>query len=85
MATHHLPKSTRLLSPIHSTFLFPELKIKLKGRHFDMTEAEWQAVTNILMGQDFQDAFRKWQKHWEQFIRTEGGYFEDGGGQWAQS
>jgi hypothetical protein len=42
--THHLTlflqgefltKTTLLLSHTHSTFLFPLLKIKLKGRHFD--------------------------------------------------
>jgi hypothetical protein len=46
--------------------LFPPLKIKLKGRHFDTTEvtkAESQAVLNILTEHDFQDAFKKWQKH----------------------
>jgi hypothetical protein len=46
-------------------YLFPRLKIKLKGRHFDTTEvmeAESQAVLNILTEHDFQDAFKKWQK-----------------------
>jgi histone-lysine N-methyltransferase SETMAR len=40
--------------------LFPQLKIKLKGRRFhaiEMTEAESPAVLNILTGNDFQDAF----------------------------
>jgi hypothetical protein len=38
----------------------------MKGRHFDtieVMEAESQAVLNILMEHDFQDAFEKWQKH----------------------
>jgi hypothetical protein len=55
--------------------LFPRLKIKLKGRHFDTTEvmeAESQAVLNTLTEQDFQDAFKKWQKLWERCIRAEG-------------
>jgi hypothetical protein len=42
--------------------LFPRLKIKLKGRHFNTTEvieAESQAVLNILTEHDFQDAFKK--------------------------
>jgi hypothetical protein len=30
---------------------------------------------------DSQDAFKKWQKHWERCICTEGGYFEGDGGQ----
>jgi hypothetical protein len=40
--------------------LFPQLKIKLKGRHFDTTEvieAESYAVLNILTEHDFQDAY----------------------------
>jgi hypothetical protein len=39
--------------------LFPPLKIKLKGRHFDRTEvieAESQAVLNTLTEYYFQDA-----------------------------
>jgi hypothetical protein len=39
--------------------LFPRLKIKLKGRHFDtieVIEAESQAVLNTLTEHDFRDA-----------------------------
>jgi hypothetical protein len=60
------------------------LKIKLKGRQFDTTEvieAESQAVLNTLTEHDFQDAYKKWQKRWEQCIRPEGHYFEGDGGQ----
>jgi hypothetical protein len=42
--------------------LFPRLKIKLKGRHFDtneVIEAESQAVLNTLTEQGYQDAFKK--------------------------
>jgi hypothetical protein len=61
------PKATRLSSP-HPSYLsvFPRLKIKLKCRHFDrikVFKAESQAVLNILTEHDFQDAFRKCQKH----------------------
>jgi hypothetical protein len=41
--------------------LFPRLKIKLKGHHFDTTEVievESQAVLNTLTIHDFQDAFK---------------------------
>jgi hypothetical protein len=41
--------------------LFPRLKIKLKGRHFDtveLMEAESQAALNTLTEHDFQDAFK---------------------------
>jgi hypothetical protein len=60
------------------------LKIKLKGRHFDTTEvieAESQAVLNIFIEHDFQDTFKKWQKHWKQYIRVEDDYFKGDGGQ----
>jgi hypothetical protein len=60
-----LPKTTRLPASHHLYFsLFPQLKIKLKGRHFDTTElieAEWQAVLNTLTEHDFQYAFKKRQ------------------------
>jgi hypothetical protein len=46
-----------------------------------MTEAELQAVLNTLTEHDFQDAFKKWQKHWEWCICAEGDYFEGDGGQ----
>jgi hypothetical protein len=49
------------------------MKIKLKGCHFDTIEvikAESQAVLNTL-----QDAFNKWQTHWERGICMEGDSF----------
>jgi hypothetical protein len=51
--------------------LFP----RLKGRHFDtieVMEAESQAVMNTLREQNFQDAFTKRQKRWEQCTCAEG-------------
>jgi hypothetical protein len=47
--------------PIHPTFLFLRLKIKLKGRHFDtagVIEAELQVVPKTATEHDFQDAFK---------------------------
>jgi hypothetical protein len=41
--------------------LFPKLKIKLKGQHFDTAElikAESQAVLNTITEHDLQDAFK---------------------------
>jgi hypothetical protein len=41
--------------------LFPGLKIKIKGHHFDkieVIEAESQVVLNTLTEHDFQDAFK---------------------------
>jgi hypothetical protein len=51
------------------------LKIKLKG-HIDVIEAESQAMLNTLTEHDFQDAFKKWQKHRKHCIHEEGDYFE---------
>jgi hypothetical protein len=51
---------TLVLHPSYLS-LFPRLKIKRKGRHFDTTEVievESQAVLNTLTEQDFQDAFK---------------------------
>jgi hypothetical protein len=45
-----LTKNNVILYPIHPTFLFPQLKIKLKGRHFNTTEVietESQGTVNM--------------------------------------
>jgi hypothetical protein len=68
--------------------LFPRLKIKLNGRHFDtieVVEADSQAVLNTLTDHNFQYAFKTWWKCWERCIRVQGDYLEGDGGQWAQS
>jgi hypothetical protein len=55
--------------------LFSRFKAKLKVHHVDtieVTEAESQVVLNTLAEHDFQDAFRKWQKRWEQCIHEKG-------------
>jgi hypothetical protein len=70
------------------TPLFPRLKIKLKCRHFDITEvieAELQAVLNTLAEHDSRMHLKKWQKRWERCIRAQGYYFEGDGGQGAQN
>jgi hypothetical protein len=59
----------------HPTFLLLQLKIKLKDHHFDpseMIEAESQVMLNTLTEHNFQNAFKKWQKHWEWCIHVEG-------------
>ncbi|PNF14013.1 hypothetical protein B7P43_G03567 [Cryptotermes secundus] len=63
-------------------FLFPKMKIKLKGRRFDTVEeiqAETQTVLNTLTKKDFQDAFEKWQKCWDWCMRSQGDYFDGDG------
>jgi hypothetical protein len=62
----------------HSPYfsLFPQLKIKLKGRHFDtieVTEAELQGVLNTFTGTTVLMCLKKWQKHWEWCIFAEQG------------
>jgi hypothetical protein len=44
-------------------------------------KAESQAVLDTLTEDEFQDAFKKWQKCSEWRICTEGNYFENDGGQ----
>jgi hypothetical protein len=55
--------------------LFPRLKIKLKGHHFDtieVIEAESQAVLNTLTNTTSRMHLKAWQKCWEQCLRAEG-------------
>ena len=49
-------------------FLFPKLKMKLKGRRFQTLEeiqAEPQAVLNTLRENDFQECLKNWQRRWD--------------------
>jgi hypothetical protein len=59
-----LTKSNMTVIPHPPYFsLFPRLKIKLEGRHFDTIEvimAESQVVLNTLTEHNFKDAFKKW-------------------------
>jgi hypothetical protein len=54
------------------SFLFPQLKIKVKGLHFD-TWGDWGTIKD---GAEHPHTLRKWQKCWEQCICAEGGYFK---------
>jgi hypothetical protein len=58
----HLPYSPDL-APC-DFFLFPKMKLQLKGRRFDRLEEiqqESQNVLGTLRKQDFQHAFQQWQ------------------------
>jgi hypothetical protein len=49
-------------------FLFPKLKMKLKGRRFQTVEkihAESQATLNMLRENDIQECFKNWQHCWD--------------------
>ena len=64
-------------------FLFPKLKMKLKGRRFQTVEeiqAESQAVLNTLRENDFQECFKNWQRRWDRCQASEGDYFEGDAG-----
>jgi len=63
-------------------FLFPKLKMKLKGRRFQTVEeiqAESLAVLNTLRENDFQECFKNWQHRWDR-CQASGDYFETDAG-----
>jgi hypothetical protein len=56
-----LTKGNMTIAPAHPTFLSSPIEGRMKGCHFDtveVTEAELQAVLNILTEHDFQDALK---------------------------
>ena len=72
----HLPYSPDLASS--DIFLFPKLKMKLKGRRLQTEDfqAESQAVMNTLRENDFQEYFKNWQRRWDRCQASEEDYFE---------
>jgi hypothetical protein len=59
-------------------FLFPKMKLTLKGRRFDTIEeiqAESQRVLDSVTGKDFQEAFQKWRRRWEKKAKIIGYMF----------
>ena len=64
-------------------FLFLKMKIQLKGQRFDTIkeiQEESHQVLNKVMLKDFQNTFQSWEKHWDQCLHSQGGYFEGDGG-----
>ena len=64
-------------------FLFRKMKLKLKGRRFDIIEeilAKTQKVLDTLTEKDFQGAFQKLRRRWDRCLRWGGNYFEGDGG-----
>jgi len=41
---------------------------------------QWQIVLDTLTEKDFQEAFQKWRRWWDQCLHAGGNYFEDDGG-----
>jgi hypothetical protein len=58
-------------------YLFPKMKLKLKGRRFDAIE-EIQAESQ--REKYYQEAFQKWWRRWEWCLHAGGNYFEGDGG-----
>jgi len=64
-------------------FLFPTLKLRMKGRRSDTIEdiqEESQRVLDTVPKRDFQGCFQAWQKRWDRCIPAKGEYFEGDGG-----
>jgi hypothetical protein len=56
-------------------FLFPKMKLKLKGRRLDTIEeiqTKSQRVLDTLTEKDFQEAFQKWRRRWDQCLHAGG-------------
>jgi transposase len=65
-------------------FLFPKMKLKLKGGRFESTEeiqAESQDVMKMLTQIDSQQCFLPWKFRCDRCINTEGDYSEGDGGE----
>jgi hypothetical protein len=64
-------------------FLFPKMKLKLKGRWFDTIEeiqVKSQRVFDTLTQKDFQEAFQKRRRRWDRCLHAGKNYFEGDGG-----
>jgi hypothetical protein len=64
--------------------LFPKLKMKLKGRHFETVSDIWresQAVLDSIKENEFHGAFETWKKRWGHYICSQGDYFDGDGSQ----
>jgi hypothetical protein len=64
--------------------LFPKLKMKPKGRHFETfsgIQRESQAVLDSIKENGFHGASEAWRKRWDPCIRSQGDYFEGDGSQ----
>jgi hypothetical protein len=64
-------------------FLFPKMKLQLKGRHFDMNEeiqSESQEVIDTLIFENFQECMKSQETRWDGCICAQGDYIERNGG-----
>jgi histone-lysine N-methyltransferase SETMAR len=85
MAVNTEPPYSPDLTP-YDFFLFPKMKLKLKGRRFDIIEeiqAESQRLLDTLTEKHFQEAFQKWRRGRDWYLHAGGNYFEGDGGRSA--
>jgi hypothetical protein len=71
------------LTPSDFFFLFPKIKVILKGRHFDDTDdkSNTTAALKAIPQNQFQNCFEGWIRRWHRCIASQGEYFEgDHGG-----
>jgi histone-lysine N-methyltransferase SETMAR len=64
-------------------FLFPKMKLQLKGCHFDMTEeihTETQEVIDTFKFENFQGCMKSWETRWDCYIHSQGDYIEGDSG-----
>jgi len=74
---NHAPYSPDLSPPDY--FLFPKMKLQLKGARFDTIEEIQKAVTdqlNKIPAEDFSNAMKKLETRAKQCITSNGSYFE---------
>ena len=58
---------------------FQEVKLAVKGRHFESTEDIQRAVTqtlNDIPRAVFQECYKQWQHRWKTCVQAQGMYFE---------
>jgi len=72
------PPYSPVLAPC-DFFLFPKMKLQLKGSRLERVEEiqrESQNILGTLREQDFQHASQQWQRRWDRCVAPQGDYFE---------
>jgi hypothetical protein len=64
-------------------FLFPKIKLNVKGRRFEIIEEIQTKSLDTLTEKDFQEAFQKWRRRWYRYVHAGGNHFERDGGRWV--
>jgi len=75
------PAYSRDLAPC-DFYVFPKMKLRLKGRRFasiEEVEAESQQILNTLTPVDLNECFQTWQNRWDRCVQAQGDYFEGDG------